>query len=261
MRNLGKDLDRELEDRAPVHLQEGPAPDDAVGDAARHRQDIAVTAVGMEVRRQNAGRIGRHEDDRTCSVAEEHAGSPVVPVEDPRIDFRADDQRVAGRAAFHHRIGQRKGIDEPAAHGLHVERGSAIRAELRLQNASGRREDHVRCSGRDDDEVDVGRRNARCGQGVPRRGEREVARLLIRRGNVSLTYPCARLNPLVAGLDATRELGVGQDLRRQVSPRASDPAMHSRTPMRQPEPPAPASPRGAARCAPESRAPLRRGPS
>ena len=78
-------------------------------------------------------------------------------------------------------------------------------------------------------EVDVGRRDARRGERVARRVQREVGRLLAVGGDVALADAGARADPFVAGVDALREIVVGQDLRRQVAAGAGDAAMHRRS--------------------------------
>jgi len=59
---------------------------------AGHGQHAGLRAVGMQVRRQDSGRIRPLQDDRTGTVAKQHARGAVVPVEYPRIHFRTDDE-------------------------------------------------------------------------------------------------------------------------------------------------------------------------
>ncbi len=144
-------------------------------------------AVGVQVRRQDARLLGRHEHDRAGAIAEQHAGAAIVPVEDARIDLGADDERIARQPACHHPVGNGERIDEAGAHRLHVERGSAAGAELRLQDARRRRKDDVGRRRRDDDQVEIvdGASGRRC-ERFARRGKRKVRRLLAVGGNVPL---------------------------------------------------------------------------
>jgi hypothetical protein len=57
---------------------------------------------------------------------------------------------------------------------------------------------------------------------VRRRVEREVARGLAVRGAAALADARARGDPLVAGVDELLEIGVGDDLFRQVAAGAGD---------------------------------------
>ena len=90
LRNLGQYLDGELEDRASIHVQKRRALYFAVGHRAWHRQNIAVAAVGVQMRRHYPGSGRRYEHDRAGTIAKEDACSPIVPVEYPRIDFGTD---------------------------------------------------------------------------------------------------------------------------------------------------------------------------
>src|SRR4030095_14345547 len=106
-------------------------------------------------------------------------------------------------------------VNEPAADRLHVESGATCGTQLGLQNARGRRKQAIRRRRRDDDEIDVPRRNARRGEGRARRVHWEVARLLTGVCDTPLADPGTRAYPLVARINALREIRVGEDLCRQ----------------------------------------------
>ncbi len=177
------------------------------------------------MRRQDARRVRRHEHDRTCAVAEQHARAAIVPVEDARVDLRADDERVARRACRYHLVGDRERVHEPRAHCRDVECRAAVPdAELVLHDARGRRKDHVGRRRRHDDEVDVAGLHARGRNGFARGVRREVGRRFAIGGDVALADAGARTNPFVARVDALRERLVGEDLRREVASRSGDAA-------------------------------------
>ncbi len=219
-------LDRELEHGGAVHAHERRASDLTSGKRARNAEDVPITAVRVQVRGSDPRHPRRHQHDRACAVTEQHAGSAVTPVEDARIDLRADDERVARHSRRDHAIGQSERIDESAAHGLDVEGRSARRAELGLEDARRRGKDHVRGGRRDDDEIDVGRRNPRGAEGGPRRMLGEVAGHLRGRRDPALADAGARADPRVAGVDALREIVVGEDVRRQITAGPDDATMH-----------------------------------
>ena len=162
----------------------------------------------------------------TGAVAEQYARAAVVPVDDPRVDFGADHERVARHAGRDHAIRDSQRVDEAAADGLHVERGAAGRAELRLQEARRRRKDPVRRRRGDHDEVDVRVRDAGGIQRGARGVQREIAGLLRGCGDAPLADSGARANPVVAGVDALGKVLVREDVRRQVAAGSDDAAMH-----------------------------------
>ncbi len=134
----------QLEHRLAVHLQQRVAQHLAAGNGARHTQDADMPAVGMQIGRQDAGRVAGGQHHRAGAVAKEHAGAAIVEVEDAREDLGTDDQRAPGRAGADHRVGNGQRIDEARAHRLHVEGRAAVHAQLVLHDAGRGREDHVR---------------------------------------------------------------------------------------------------------------------
>src|SRR3546814_12482148 len=82
-------------------------------DLARRRrpavdiEHVRIFALGMEPRREDAAVVrdlfGR-QDDRTRTVAEQHAGRAVLPVETAAERLAADHQRVLSRARPQHRL-------------------------------------------------------------------------------------------------------------------------------------------------------------
>ena len=111
---------------------------------ARHTQNIAVCAIGMDVGREDAGLVGGLHDHSACAVAKQHAGGTVVEIENTRENFRTDHQRTLGRAAFEHGISHRQGIDEAAAHGLYVKRRATVgNTQFVLHDAGCGRKHHI----------------------------------------------------------------------------------------------------------------------
>jgi hypothetical protein len=82
----------------------------------------------------------RLEHDGAGAVAEEHAGGAVLPVEDAREGFGADDERALVGARDQELVGHRDRVDEARAHRLHIEGGALVDAEPLL--------DHVAVEGR-----------------------------------------------------------------------------------------------------------------
>ena len=186
-----------------------------------------MAAVGMQLAREDAGRVARLEHDRAGAVAEQHARGAILEVEDAREHLGADDERLARGARADHRVGHREGIHEARAHGLHVERGAAVHAELLLHQAGRGREHHVGRRRGHHDEVDRRRVQPGGKQGAAGRLDREVAGADVRLGEVARADAGALDDPLVGRLDALgRELSgqlvVGESLGRQEAAGAGD---------------------------------------
>ena len=95
-------------------------------------------------------------------------------------------------------------------------------AQVTLQQTRARREVDVRGEGTEEDQVEVARREVRLAERLTRGVDREVGRPLILRHEVPLPDSRALLDPLVAGVHALGEIGVGDDLRRDAAAHPGD---------------------------------------
>src|SRR3546814_11512002 len=101
-------------------------------------EQVAMTAVRMEVRRQDAtvlriaGTLRRSQNDRAGAVAEQDAGAAVIPVENARAGFGADDQRRASLPGTAEIVSHRQRIAEDGAPLLHRTGGPRVTAQARL---------------------------------------------------------------------------------------------------------------------------------
>ena len=213
---------RKLEHRAAIHLQQRPAAYLAAAHRPRHRQDVGIAAVGVQMAGHDSRGFVLLQHHRAGAVAEKHAGRAIIPVENARIDFRRHHQRVSVLSRTHEFVGGAESIDEAAAYCLNIERRAAFRAELRLQHARGAREHHVRRSGRDHDETDVLRADAGRLDCLAAGRKREIARVFGVRSDMALANSGARENPLVGGIHHALEVLVGEDFARQVAAGAHD---------------------------------------
>ena len=162
------------------------------------------------------------EHDGAGAVAEQHAGGAVGPVENARKGLRADHQRAGERARLEQAIGRRQRVDEAGAHRLQVEGGAMGDAELGLHRHGAGRKGVVRRRGRQHDEIDrlridlgMGERGARC-------VHRHVRGQFAGRGDAALVDAGALHDPVVGGVDLARQIGVGEDLRRQIAAAAEN---------------------------------------
>src|SRR3977135_387418 len=103
-----------------------------------------MPAVGAQMSGQYAA-VGsstrlvlRLEYDRAGAVAEQHAGTAVVPVENARKRLGADDERPLVGPRAQEIIGGRQRKDEAGAYRLQVERGAMIDAERVLDRNRSR---------------------------------------------------------------------------------------------------------------------------
>jgi len=138
------------------------------------------------------------------------------------VDLGARDQHASRGACAHEAVRRREREEKAGALGAHVERPHRPAAELVLEVAAGAGEGDVGCHGGEDDEIDVGRRQARAGE----RGERSLARQV--RGAVPVVGVMPERDagqlrePRARRAEVARELLVGDGPRWQVAAAAED---------------------------------------
>src|SRR5207244_7536931 len=115
-----QDAGGELEHLATVHRQIAAAVLGDPGAAAGEGQLHAPAAVCAQLEAEEAAALEPFELDGPGPVAEEDEGRPVGPVEDPREDVSADDERALGQAAGENPVGLRERVHTPRAAGRRV---------------------------------------------------------------------------------------------------------------------------------------------
>jgi len=128
-------------------------------------------------------------------------------------------------------IGRAQRIDETAANRLHVECRATRNAELALKQAGSTGENAIRCRGGDNDEIDIGWRNAGSLNGAQGGLGGQVTGIFILGRDVTLTDAGAGDNPLIRGIDHPLQIGIGQDSFRQVAAGARDAGIGHATPF------------------------------
>ncbi len=103
------------------------------------------------------------------------------------------------------------------AHRLHVERGAVGDAKFRLYRDRAGGKGIVRRRGREQDEIDRLRIEVRMRQRCTRRLRGHLRRHFPGRGDATLMDAGALHDPFVGRVDLARELGVGEDLTRQIA--------------------------------------------
>ena len=131
---------------------------------------VAMPAVRAQARGDHARRgepavaVARLEHDRARPVAEQDAGRAVVPIHEARESLCADHERTLIRAGTQKFLRGHDRVDEAAADSLQVESGALDDAESGLNLSGDRGKRVVRRRRGDNDEVNVGRRQAAAAQ-------------------------------------------------------------------------------------------------
>src|SRR6266852_3431711 len=103
-----------------------------------------------------------------------------------------------------------------------IESPDIFRAELILNETSGRGKEHVGRNRSHNDRVEIGRFDAALGERFLRRLDRKIAGRNALIHEMTLTDANALHDPLVVGLDHFFEVGVGKKTRRNVGAESAD---------------------------------------
>ncbi len=181
-----------------------------------------MTPIRVQMGGMNAGLTRAFENDGAGAVPEQHTGTTIGPVDEARDGFSANHEGARCASRTNKAIGDPESIDKPGAHGLYIKGGTAMDAEARLQQTRGRREDAIRCGGRYNDQIDVGRLAAGGIDGGTRGVFGKITGRFVGSGNMALADARAIADPFVAGFDHAFELGIGHDPLGQITPGATD---------------------------------------
>ena len=160
---------------------------------------------------------------RARTVAEQHAGVAICPIDDGRKFFRADDQHRFVGARHDELLADFQRVNESRASRFDVECGGALGADLVLNQTGRGRERHVGRDGGHDDQInllggDSGLSPSPAGR--PRRPRSEVNSFSAAMWRSLM--PGAGGDPFVGGIDDLLQVGVGQHLGRNVGADASN---------------------------------------
>ena len=109
----------------------------------------------MNVGGQNTGRIRRFQHDSASTIAEQHAGAAVGPVEDAAEGLGADDKDGLGLTGDDQSIGIGQRIDKARANRLHIKGKTVGHAQPFLHHGADGRKSKIRSRGGHDDAVDI----------------------------------------------------------------------------------------------------------
>ena len=108
----------------------------------------------------------RLQHHRAGAIAEQHAGAAVGPIENARERLGADDDGALELPALEEVVGDRQGVDEARADGLHIEGGALDDAEPVWMRTAVAGKVRSGVAGGADDEVDVERVDAGAHEGL-----------------------------------------------------------------------------------------------
>ena len=180
------------------------------------------------MRRQNTA-IGarsfarpRFEHNARCAVAEKDAGSPVLPIENPRKGFGSDDKGSFVRSRGQEFVCRRQSEDKSRTDRLEIEGSTAGHADrrLNLRRDGGKRK--IRRRSGDNEQIDVfalrpASASAACGS---MRRQRRRAFVL---GRDMTHFDAGALgDPRIAGVEHFLEISVAQNPLWKIRPQASD---------------------------------------
>ena len=148
------------------------------------------------------------QESRARAIAEEHAGVSVAPIDNARELLRADHQDGVVGMRRDELLRDLDRVKKSGAGCADIKAGRLIRTDFLLHEARGAWKEHVGRDGRDNDQVDFPRGHAGVLQCGLRGFRREIAGVLVRRGNSPFLDPGTRDDPLVGRLDQSFELGM-----------------------------------------------------
>jgi len=200
--------------RGAEHERAGTVP-----EVRRHRRRARRVVEGGRV---DLGTGDQHALRGAVPEVRRHRRRARRVLEGGRVDLGTRDQHALRGARAHEAVRGGEREESAGALGAHVERPHRPAAELLLEEAAGAGEGDVGRHGGEDDEIDVGRPEARAGE----RGERGLARQV--RGAVSVVGvmpardPGQLREPRARRAEVARELFVGDGPRWQVAAAAED---------------------------------------
>lgn len=182
-------------------------------------EEMRERAIRAEVHGEDAtfSRLGGAQHGGSGAIAEENASAAVIPIDESREFFRADDEGVFDRAAADHFLGDLHGIEKARASGGKVKGDGASGAEIFLHVARCGWREGIGRDGGDNDELDILRQDACLFKGAEAGLGGHVRGKFIRCSDAALLDARACGDPLIRGFDAFFELGIGQDFFRDIA--------------------------------------------
>ena len=162
-------------------------------------------------------RLGRPHDRSPGPVPEDDRDIPRrgAQIQTRALDFGADDQDVVEEPAFDVGLGHRDPVEETGALRPDVEGANRGEPELFLDEHPSAREEVIRRDGGKNDEIDIGEGKTGAGNGGTRGLGPQVGGPGPRVDETPLPDPGALHDPLLRGVHAFHQVGVGHHPRGQ----------------------------------------------
>ncbi len=230
--------DRKLEHRSSILLQEVLAGRHRghtrrqEAPSGRHQEVVTAAAVNPVVEIENSvSRLCPFEEGRACAIAEEHGSGPVEWIDDRAHEIGADDDNPFVNATRHQLSAGRKPVEKSRASRGQIEAPRPAQTQSILDEAGGRRKEHVGCDRRHDDGIDLIMRKTPLRQQTSHRLSTHHRSSLAWGTDSTLADTGPGDDPVIGGVQALGQLGVGENPIRNVRGNRGD--------------------RGAQRCGPE----------
>ena len=221
---LAQGGDRNLEYLTSPHGQVGAVQlIEVTPDATGKFQQLPMTAIGMNEAADDARLRRRLQDHGPRAITEQHTGPPVIPIHQLGHHLGAHHEHPPRVPGADELVGDIQGVDKAAASRFQGERPNAGNAQAFLQHGGAIGKDLVRGGGAHHDQIEVFRRQSRHGQRLPRGLFGHHADRFVRRADMALHDPRALANPGIAGVQTGFQVGIGEQLSRQIASCRDDP--------------------------------------
>ncbi len=192
--------------------------------AARHiqRRRTGTVYLMVKVDQADLAFFRGFDQDRAGPIAKDDAGCTVGVIDDRRHGVSADDQDLGVNSRLDQLGPHLQGIKKTRAGCGKVEAPGALGAELVLNQAGGRGEEHVRRDSGDDDDLYLAGRDAALGKATARRFNGHVTGRHPWLDQVALADAEALHDPFIRGVYQPFQIGVVEDARRHIGSQSAD---------------------------------------
>ena len=196
--------------------------------AARHIQRRGTRSIDLMVvvDQSDLAVFARLQQHRTRAIAKDHASRPVRVVDDRAHHIRSNHQHLLVHPALNQLRPYLQRVRKTRARRRKIEPPRALRSNLVLHQASRRRKKHIRCHRSHDDHLNLARVDPPRLQAALRRCHRQIARPYARLHNMPFADASPLSDPLVVRRDHLLQVGVRQQLGRNIGPHGTDLCAH-----------------------------------
>ena len=164
----------------------------------RQLEQLAITAIGMEMGREDARRLAGTDNHSPCPITKQDDGAAILRIAHAGEHIGPNDQHMAGGTRFDELIGNRECVGETGTGSSHVKGRNARYAEQPLQLAGSSREGIFSTGGGQHYHIEIGSGQTGCFQGPQGGLAREGGNGFVSPGNAALTDTGAFHDSLVS---------------------------------------------------------------